>query len=110
MVMKRTMKQSLALAALTVVSAPLAADGILEQMQNEVAAIAGRTRTAVVTVEDERAVITANDFRFFLGDADDDAVTLSGARRLAEERVKHLDTDRVALEKRIALLKTRFDV
>ena len=44
---------------------PACADGILEQMQNEVAAITVKTRAAVVAVQDERKQVT---FQFFTSD------------------------------------------
>jgi S1-C subfamily serine protease len=108
MVMRTYWKPTFALSALALVSVPVAADGILEQIQNEVATIAERTRIAVVTVEDERAVFTDRDFRFFL-EGENDFVTLAGAKRVAEERVKHLDIDLKALDKRLLDLKVQFD-
>lgn len=92
---------------LTVVSIPVAADGILEQMQNEVASIAGRTRIAVVTVEDERAIFSDNDFRLFFG-PDNDIATPAGARRMAEERVKTIDLNLQGLDKKIESLTQQF--
>ena len=56
MVNRKRIFSIISLVTLSAASVPLRADGILEQMQKEVAAIATRTRSAVVTIRDESAV------------------------------------------------------
>ncbi len=63
---------------------PVRADGILEQMQNEVAAITVKTRAAVVAVEDERKRMT---FQFFAPDKapnEDEAKRIESLQKLIE--------------------------
>src|SRR5258708_4246397 len=48
-------------ALLTLACGPSRGDTVLEQLQNEIAGIASRTRSAVVTIEDVRAVVVSYD-------------------------------------------------
>jgi S1-C subfamily serine protease len=77
------------------VALPATADGILSQMENEVATIAQQAKSAVVTIEDSRALLAAYD-------------TSPLERADISNRIAHLQIEKQRQVKRQAEVETQF--
>jgi S1-C subfamily serine protease len=88
-------KQMIVAACLLGMALPVSADGILEQMENEVSAIARRTKSAVVTIEDSRALLVAYD-------------TSPLEKADLSNRIAHLAIDKKAADDDLARVEVKF--
>lgn len=89
MVTHRMGRRMLLSAVLLLPTAPVRAEGILEQLQKEIETIAARTRSAVVTIEDVRAAVT-------------DYEVSPLAKQDRTDRLSQLKKERLAAENRLA--------
>lgn len=87
------------------------AESILEQLQNEVASVSARTRSAVVSVEEERTLVS---FRFNGVPAQRNTGAYSGLKamdanqtRLQNDQLDRLQRERLDLDRRILDMENR---
>jgi S1-C subfamily serine protease len=83
------------LLGLTIPTMPATADGILSQMEDEVAAIARRAKSAVVTIEDARALMVSYD-------------TSPLEKADIANRIAHLQIDLKAQNERLSIAEGRY--
>lgn len=84
---------------------PVRADGILEQIQSEVAKITMQTRSAVVAVEDERKKLT---FQFFAPTTTSNDGQLKRLEQL-QQQIGNFDSQIAEMDIKLALLRKNYE-